>query len=464
MTSSLRWWIEKSDATGYLLPIGAELESSSSVYQKTANTPYWDGQNPPLLLAFQGVATNQNATPSAEQVATAVDAFNTFAVTNDTIAKVQMIDYEGSASESMGAALAEIPATASVVQTYLPAYESSGFEVTDFNTSNTVYPHNFTFEIRLSNLYITSAGGGSSPADIGDLVSGNVVTSRSVANGIESTMLTLSVRLRDDRQLEPALDEMLRVATGDASSTFAQMFGPGTAPDSSRQTRFGGQFNSAEVDFFQYDYNAATMDFNCQVSTSRPATGTRKGGFSIERGMNVTGEYNLDTGLVRRRVKGIGSGGFRGTVFERAYAPEVTLNVAVNLVAFRSGESSKDPKGHSWELFKKNLETILDTMDFGSFVLMSRSGARGSGGISVTGIETGNTRTARMTYFGSEIPSEPPSDTQTSRDRARAANSNSIEAAAEAVLAKVELAAAISANTSLSGLTQQFEGALTSAQ
>jgi hypothetical protein len=31
-------------------------------------------------------------------------------------------------------------------------------------------------------------------------------------------------------------------------------------------------------------------------------------------------------------------------------------------------------------------------------------------------------------------------------------------------LAKVELAAAISANTSLSGLTQQFEGALTSAQ
>lgn len=392
--AALRWWVEKSDGSGYLLPVGAD-NSINAVYNKSASTPYWEGANPPLEFRFMGVASNQNASPTVAQVNDAIDAFFTFATTNDTISYIKLLEYDGAADEAMGAALGSVPGTTS--ETYEPSYAASGFEITDFNTSDRVSLYNFAFELRITNLYISTPGG-SSPADIGDLSSANVVQSRTVANGIETNVASIDATLQSRSQLSFFVNAVIGAAVAPEQPTFIDELSGGSIGNGAK-VPFGGIMRSGEADSLQFSFDPVTMNFSGNCTASRPVQGMRSDDHTETRAMNISGSLEHDLGITRSRLKT--RKGKAGNIYQRGYNPEVVLEVAMQFVNFKL---SGDFDGWNYKSKIANLvQLILDSMELGPFVLMSEHYGRGTGGISVVGSETSNTWNVRFTLVGSQV-------------------------------------------------------------
>lgn len=452
--TALRWWIEKGDGSGYLMPVGADLTDITSVYEKSAGSPYWEGQNPPMILHLTGVATNQNSSATTAQVQTAIDDFNTFSTNKDSVAYVRMISYDGDADEAMGVSLGAIPGAASIVKTYDPAYTAAGFEVVDFNVSNITFPHNFTFEMRVSNLYIQGAGGGRTPTNVGDLANANIEQTRTVSNGIQSSETLVTFGLREPKQLPLAVRLLLDIATGSAPP-LSEVFGDdGVTDPKANNVRIPNRLNAAEVDFINYSFNPVTLIFTGRIAASRPHGGRTKL-FAESRGVNMVGSVDFDEGLIRARMKGPGSGR-RGAspslAWQRAYQPEASIELAITVTGFRLGGAPSDKVGSAGgKRFISQVDRLIAGMDLGPFVSTGSRYGRGTGGISARNIETGNQRTVRLNFFAAE-------DYLSDTGSVAPGSLGEFKDAALALLDSISLAVVLNVDEFLDNVIEGFDG------
>lgn len=398
-----RWWIEKEDGSGYLLPIGATVEEISSISQKNALQPTWQGDNPPIMFVLAGVAGNTNATPTTAQVTAAMTAFQSFAVTNDKITKVKLLSHDG--TNPMGAELGSVPGSTS--EEYESCYTDKGWEILKFDLRDIVFPNNFSFELRISNLFISAPGGGSEKNDIGDLVSANAVSSRSIANGIQTDEITLNMTLMDRDQQSKAISAVVILAGLEQSVVLKNIMrrnddaGDDAQAVAVNNNAFGGQ-----LDLMTYAYDPVTLNFTCRVVASRPSV-SRSSDFVSARGVSVVGSVDYDEGIVSARRKGAGnrSGGRNspGRGRQRSYQPEITIEVAISITGFVGTEMN----------FPAMVKAILAPMELAGF--FADGGERygqSSGSITADGRESGIIRTARLTYTGEEPYSGHRTDTK----------------------------------------------------
>lgn len=319
--TQIRVWVETADDGGYLLPVGARLESVDDKDPKQVGGSGYTAI-PGQRLVLAGVGRNDDANPTAAQVFSAVKSFVDFFTSNHDIKRVVVTRHNG--EKALGGKQDTLPGTQ--VEEYLPAHaepKPQRWDVMDYGIEDLVLPFHFSFRLILQNY----PEGDMDFYEIGSLRELRPQVSREVSNGIASYTVAVDLKMQPYEGSANALAMVEALATGAQVSPDA-FFGanPRTGQHSGLVAIIAGIVQGAKLQSVSVMFQKLESMFSMRLTAIKPTM--RAGGFENVLSMRVEVLGNIDEGI---RLFDVKERGAKKTV-QRASNPSGTITLKIDVI------------------------------------------------------------------------------------------------------------------------------------